>query len=456
MRAAFEDSRNNVPHRGEAGGEGEQIIQRFLLQHLPRRYSATNGFVIDRDDKVSGHTDIIVYDAYNCPVYRTSERGMILPNDNVASVIEVKFQLTTTTLDAAIDKLHELRNLTKTAFPPSPDGTPLGLKETYGVIFAFESDLKPETIMERWRSRLTDRNPLHQSLSLIVILDKGVFTTFVGMPGFGPAPAIIHGPSQHAAGTRVGVMYYDTGEMALDVFLRLLLAHLTFFRHRIDHPGFAFKGSDRVIAINFGEYVGTSEIRYYDPVKVNNVAKGQYVQRLQKAIYDLHRCASKHIESLPAHEMFHGQTIWRGIVEVFEVKDHSTATRCYAWSSLLEHGGEQEQFFAVLQVPPVASAEDAVRAAISRDFDFKPEPGKTYKVMSVALENGQNLLIEADLQFAAGKAFMILEWSSTDIGDVPKVRVEIEPRYLQRSGSPGIDFFYRGQIPIPAVQEAQT
>jgi hypothetical protein len=262
MRAAFEDARNNVPHRGEAGGEGEEIVRRFLSQHLPKRFAVTNGFVIDREDKASGHTDVIVYDAYNCPVYRTGERGMIVPNDNVASVIEVKFQLTTTTLDAGIAKLHELRNLAKTPFPPSLPDMPLGLKESYGVIFAFESSLKPEIIMERWRSQLTDRNPLHHSLSLIVILDKGIFTTFVRQPGSGPAPAVIHGVSQHPLGTSVGVMYYDTGDMALDVFLRLLLAHLTFFRHRIDHPGFAFRGSDRVMAVDFGKYVGTSEIQY--------------------------------------------------------------------------------------------------------------------------------------------------------------------------------------------------
>lgn len=262
MRAAFEDARNNVPHRGEAGGEGEQIVQRFLTQHLPKRYSVGSGFVIDREDTISSHTDVIVYDAYNCPVYRTSERGMIVPNDNVACVVEVKFQLTTTTLDSAIAKLHELRNLAKTPFPPSPNDELQGLKETYGVIFAFASDLKPETIMNRWQAQLNELNPLHRSLSTIVILDKGVFTTFIRVPGLGPAPAIIHGPSQHTPGTRLGVMYFDAGEMALDVFTRLLLGHLTFFRHRVDHPGFAFAGSDRVMGMDFGEYVGPSEIKY--------------------------------------------------------------------------------------------------------------------------------------------------------------------------------------------------
>jgi hypothetical protein len=29
--------------------------------------------------------------------------------------------------------------------------------------------------------------------------------------------------------------------MTLDAMLRMLLSHLTFFRHRIDHPGFNFQ-----------------------------------------------------------------------------------------------------------------------------------------------------------------------------------------------------------------------
>ena len=140
---------------------------------------------------------------------------------------------------------------------------PLGLKETYGVIFAFGSELKPETIIERWKSKLTQRNPLHHSFSLIVILDKGVFTTFIRLPNRDPAPAIIHGPSQHAPGTRIGVMYYDTGDMAPWMFFFGFCSVTShFFATALIILGFRSKGSDRVMGIDFGEYVGTSEIRY--------------------------------------------------------------------------------------------------------------------------------------------------------------------------------------------------
>jgi len=51
------------------------------------------------------------------------------------------------------------------------------------------------------------------------------------------------------------------------------------------------------------------------------------------------------------------------MVHVFELEGHPTATRAYAWSSSVE-GSTKRRFYAVLEVPPVQSAQDAVRAAI--------------------------------------------------------------------------------------------
>lgn len=242
MRAEFEDARHNVPHRGEAGGEGEAIVRQFLNSHLPGRFRATGGFIIDKTDQVSGHADVIVYDSLNCPVYRTSERGMIVPNDNVAAFVEVKFTLTTTLLDSAIDKIHEAKNLTKTAIPPNrkPPDQPEQIN-TYGIVFGFQSELGRETVIDRWHGRLTDKNPLHNSCNMVVILDRGVWVTVVGIPGHGAAPATLEGiPPMTPPGTRLGIAYLEYGDRTLDAMMRLLLAHLTFFRHRVDHPGFNF------------------------------------------------------------------------------------------------------------------------------------------------------------------------------------------------------------------------
>ena len=59
-------------------------------------------------------------------------------------------------------------------------------------------------------------------------------------------------------------------------------------------------------------------------------------------------------------ETFQGQEVWRGEVLVFELLDHPTASKCYAWSV-------DQKVTAVLHEPPVDSPLAAVRAAIVGD-----------------------------------------------------------------------------------------
>ena len=70
---------------------------------------------------------------------------------------------------------------------------------------------------------------------------------------------------------------------------------------------------------------------------------------------------------MPVHEVFKGQTVWQGNVEVFNLTGHAKARRCYAWSHLDGKADEDERFVAVLEIPPVESAETAVRVSIVAD-----------------------------------------------------------------------------------------
>ncbi len=204
--------------------------------------------------------DIILYDAFNCPAYRVSNTGMIVPSDNVASVFEVKFQLTTTLLEAGLDKIHEAKNLIKT---PIQNPHPLGEQiATYGVIFAFETALSEETVINRWHRCLTQANPLHNSCSMIVILDQGLFLTMAKVPGSGVAPVDFQGISPAAVGTEYGIGYLPYRERSLDVMLRMLIGHLVFFRHRTDHPGFDFEKLGRIKFKMIGRQVRTDRVEY--------------------------------------------------------------------------------------------------------------------------------------------------------------------------------------------------
>jgi hypothetical protein len=68
-------------------------------------------------------------------------------------------------------------------------------------------------------------------------------------------------------------------------------------------------------------------------------------------------------QTVPVHETFWGQVVWDGVVHVFDLEGHPTATRAYAWSSPVE-GSNKRRFFAVLHAGAIKSPLDAVRAAI--------------------------------------------------------------------------------------------
>ena len=86
------------------------------------------------------------------------------------------------------------------------------------------------------------------------------------------------------------------------------------------------------------------------------------IVELQGAILKLHGAHATHVESVPVREMFQGQVVWDGTVEVFGLTGHATASRAYAWSHEADSGGRR--FVAVLHAPPVDSPLKAVRAAL--------------------------------------------------------------------------------------------
>ncbi len=79
---------------------------------------------------------------------------------------------------------------------------------------------------------------------------------------------------------------------------------------------------------------------------------------------NLVNCGAVWRQTVPVHEVFRGETVWQGEVEVFDLTGHSKAKRAYAWSHLEGQNDEGERFVTVLEIPPVESAITAVRASI--------------------------------------------------------------------------------------------
>jgi hypothetical protein len=90
------------------------------------------------------------------------------------------------------------------------------------------------------------------------------------------------------------------------------------------------------------------------------------IYALKDAINRLHGCQSAYLESVPVIKKLKGKIVWNGMVEVFALRGHANAKRCYAWSYPTEQGGEH--VVTVLEVAPVNSPEKAVGVSIGAEL----------------------------------------------------------------------------------------
>ncbi len=172
------DELSIVPHNVLKGSEAEKLVRDFLSAHLPKRFGVGAGFIIDPSDDVSKQTDIIVYDALNCPIYRASEDASIFPSDNVAAVVEVKSRLTTGSLKSAFLNLRRAKSLRKrgAASDWGPERT-----QTLGCVFAFKSDISVEKLGEHF-AKQTREAGLGPHPDLLVVLDECVVMMACNLP----------------------------------------------------------------------------------------------------------------------------------------------------------------------------------------------------------------------------------------------------------------------------------
>lgn len=261
LRQEFEEL-GVIPHSGTKGSEAERLMRKFLNDHLPRRFAAVAGFIIDNNDKVSKQTDVIVYDALNCPAYRASDEAAILPNDNVAAVIEVKSVLDKERLKEAVDNIRATKSLAKTKIN---DGPFLVTIETLGCLFAFHSSLTLETIAQHYNELLANQ-PIGSQLDIIAVLDRGTIMFSAKLPN-SPHwnPIVLYGLGGEAAeGAHLALGVQNLGDDTLDAFLRLLIGHLASFRNSVDPSGrlWRFPGGKQLVALTYLRSITTER----DPI----------------------------------------------------------------------------------------------------------------------------------------------------------------------------------------------
>jgi hypothetical protein len=91
------------------------------------------------------------------------------------------------------------------------------------------------------------------------------------------------------------------------------------------------------------------------------------IEELRGVILKLHGAKATYVESVPVKEVFQGQTVWDGVVEVFDLKGHPKTHRAYAWSHQTDDPKHPWRHVTVLHIPPAISPVTAVRIFIIQE-----------------------------------------------------------------------------------------
>ena len=144
--ASLEVEREMHDHPVMKGDTSEIDWIRLFNNHLPARYKAVKGIVVDYKGATSDVIDIIIHDAQYTPYLYNREGATYVPAEGVYAVFEAKQTLNSTLLKYADDKATSVRKLSRTSVPtPQIDGTSKqkALHRIIGGILTLESEYKP-------------------------------------------------------------------------------------------------------------------------------------------------------------------------------------------------------------------------------------------------------------------------------------------------------------------------
>src|SRR5437867_4405276 len=126
--------RDFASHRPSAGDNREDLVERFLIDHLPKRFGVSSGLIISHVGLFSKQADLVVVDHHNnAPLYGSS-RTKLWPVEAVYGLIEVKTSLSPSNIADAITKGRHFKTLPR-QFCTGPQ--PPRIADSLFVIWAF-------------------------------------------------------------------------------------------------------------------------------------------------------------------------------------------------------------------------------------------------------------------------------------------------------------------------------
>ena len=93
-------------HHAELGNHREILFRNFLRKYLPKSWNISTGFVIGENGEISRQQDVIIWDAQNFIPYLQEHDFVIVPQQAVYALIEIKTNLSKKELKNALNCLH--------------------------------------------------------------------------------------------------------------------------------------------------------------------------------------------------------------------------------------------------------------------------------------------------------------------------------------------------------------
>jgi hypothetical protein len=136
-------------HKPTAGTNRESLVAKFLQENLPKKFEISSGLIMSKDGEFSNQADIVVTDKLNNAPLFPSVAEPIWLVESVYALIEVKTQLSPTTLDDSIKKCQRFKELKRNFYEMAQQN----IYESLFVLWAFESP-SPDTASKNIREAL--------------------------------------------------------------------------------------------------------------------------------------------------------------------------------------------------------------------------------------------------------------------------------------------------------------
>lgn len=174
MLVDFNEIHSQIVHKGERGGQREEVLRGFLEKYLPQKYSIGTGHIIDQYGKISRQCDVVIYDAFNCPLLLVEKGYQLFPVESVYGVVEVKSSLDANSIKESaknIQSVKQLRHVGSTRGPVA------------GGVFAYTTAYITEPKIELVANTLRQVNnsiPYDKRVDLLCILTDGILMDHKG------------------------------------------------------------------------------------------------------------------------------------------------------------------------------------------------------------------------------------------------------------------------------------